>query len=787
MDLSLVNTDYTVQRGVPAIYIFARDAQGNLQKMKVVNFQPYFYIPRSEAALVETIGDLTLTKEFARGITRHGIVDAVKVEAPLPRDVGRLRGRFSQTFEADILFPQRFLVDKGIRCGLSKLNGEIEPIPDPGGQITRMGIDVELETNGNRIPDERTASNLMISLTCCYQNPNQGETDWITFTAEDEDEETDMLREFLHYTKSMSPDLWYGWNVFFDFAHIIGRMKYHHVQYQALSPMGYVDLRFDRREVKILGSTVFDLHNAFKKYFQGKVLESYRLDDIARRRDHYGLSMHVPRFDYIHHMNRDHLDKVVPYNRSDVEKIVRLDAKHSLIDHFDEVRRIAGCRFIDTLETTKYADILYLRGYHGEYVLPTKRMGDRTKQKFKGAHVIRPGRGVFNNVVNLDFAGMYPTIIISFNMSPETITDDPLGAHEINGVYFKKRPQGIVPKGFADMLELKNELKRKRDRFNHEDSMWKQYELRRYAVKQATAAMYGLFAYPGSRLYFPQISASTTFIGRRWILSAAEFIEKRGFKVLYGDTDSLYVEVNRNPIKKGRELEALLNLFFKGLAAREGLSMPPTINFEQAYERLLFSGRKKQYAGLCIYDGNPTREVKIVGFAARRSDSAGLSRRVQKELIDLIVNEGRDISLRDYIAGLALEAETLPLSEVGIPRPLRMDPEDYATPARNKGILYSNRFLGKHFVADTRPYVVYVKSLPNGLPTSIHIGNKSYPVDRIALEDDDDLDRFRDHIDWPVQVYKVIERKIEPILEAYGVTLSEVKAGQRQRMLEDFK
>ncbi len=754
--------------------------------MKNTGFKPYFYIPREEAHLARATEDLTLTGQFAKGITRKGIIPAERVETPLPRDVGRLRGRFNQSFEADVLFPLRFLIDKGIRSGFSKLNGEIEPIPDVGGRVTRMGIDVENETNGNRIPDERSTPNMLISLTCCSQNPNQGEEDWMTFTAEDEDEESDMLRDFLQYSRLMHPDLWYGWNVFYDFAQIIGRMKYHHIQYQTLSPMGYVDLRHDRREVKILGSTVVDLYSAFKKYFQGKVLESYRLDDIARRKDHYGLGMNFKPFDYVHHMNRDFLHLVVPYNQSDVRKLVKLDEKHHIIDHFDEIRRVAGCRFIDTLETTKYADILYLRGYHGEYVLPTKRMGGRKRETYIGAHVIRPGRGVFNNVVNLDFAGMYPTIIVSFNMSPETITDDPVGSYEIDGVYFKKRPQGIVPKGFIDMMELKNDLKRQRDEVDRDDPMWELLELRRYAVKQATAAMYGLFAYPGSRLYFPQISASTTFMGRQWILAAAEFIEKRGFKVLYGDTDSLYVEVPRNPIKKGRELEALLNLFFKGLATREGLFMAPKVNFEQAYERLLFSGKKKQYAGLCIYDGKPTREVKVTGFAVRRSDSAGLSRRVQKELIDLIVTEARDINLRDYIAGLALEAETLPIEDVGIPRPLRKDPEDYKTPARNKAILYSNQFLGKTFAEGSRPYEVYIKSLPNGLPTSIRIGNKTYPIDRIALEDNDDLDRFRDHIDWPVQVYKVIERKIEPILEAFGVTLSEVKAGHRQRNLEDF-
>lgn len=787
MDLSLVNADYTVQRDKPAVYIFARDASGNRHAMKCITFRPYFYAPISEINAMERFPEnLERTGIFSRGITQNGIVGVEKLETNLPRDVGQLRGRFQKTFEADILFPIRFLVDKRIRCGFSKQNGELEPIPDPGTKVTRMGLDIEVETNGNHIPDERVASNLLICLTSRYQDPNRNEEDQVTFTARNEDEENDMLRDFLKYAKEGNPDLWYGWNVFFDFAHIVGRMKYHHIQYQSLSPMGYVDLRFDRREVKILGSTVFDLHEGFKKYFQGKVLESYVLDHVAARQDHYGLGMDVPKFDYVHHMNRDYLDKVVPYNQADVEKIAKLDEKHHIIDHFDAIRRIAGCRSADTLVTTRYADVLFLRNYLGEYALPTRTSERRTRETYVGAHVIKPGKGVFNNVCNFDFTGMYPTIIVSFNMSPETITDDPIGAHNIGGVYFKKKPQGIIPKAFLDLMAFKNELKKQRDQFDRDDPGWKLYELRRYASKQALAAMYGIFAYPGSRLYFPQISASTTYIGRQWILAAAGFLEKRGFNVLYGDTDSIYVHTKRNPIKKGREIEEMLNLFFKGLAAREGLYMAPHIEFEQAYERLLFSGKKKQYAGLCIFDGKPTREIKIKGFAARRSDSAGLSRRVQKELIDLIITEAQDISLRDYIMGLALEAETLPLEQIGIPRPLKIHPEDYRTPARNKGILYSNQYLGKHFAAGSRPYVVYIKTLPEGLPTSVRIGSKSYPVDRIALGDDADLDRFREHIDWPTQVYKVVEKKIEPILEAYGLTLSEVKAGHRQRRLEDF-
>ena len=81
----------------------------------------------------------------------------------------------------------------------------------------------------------------------------------------------------------------------------------------------------------------------------------------------------------------------------------------------------------------------------------------------------------------------------------------------------------------------------------------------------------------------------------------------------------------------------------------------------------------------------------------------------------------------------------------------------------------------------------YIKRTPDGLPTKMLLDGKWKPVERIALHEDDDLADYEHLIDWNTQGLKIIKNKVEPILKAYGISVSEVMSGQKQMTLGGFK
>ncbi|MFB6244145.1 MAG: 3'-5' exonuclease, partial [Halobaculum sp.] len=131
VELMVTAVDYTVEgRGsdeYPVVHVFGRTADDELEHVRVVGVEPYFYVPTPDVA------DRELTEEYDVVVdTRrhpHGDPDAdrfesirgdpvTKIVTRTPRDVGQIRDDFETTYEADILFPNRFLIDHGVTAGI---------------------------------------------------------------------------------------------------------------------------------------------------------------------------------------------------------------------------------------------------------------------------------------------------------------------------------------------------------------------------------------------------------------------------------------------------------------------------------------------------------------------------------------------------------------------------------------------------------------------------------------------------------------------------------------------
>jgi len=769
----LMAADYTVRRGSPEIHLFARNDRGK-ERLVVTDCRPYFYAPWESC------------KEIAEGpFTAVDGTQVGKIYTVLPREVPEMAKRY-RPYEDKIPFALRWLIDKGIKTSFEVKDGVCEPCEDFHCKMQPLILDTEIEVTRkgdqwSTIQDAIMGKQMILSV--CYEmNGNR-----VTYTAKDELEEQRLLTKLMKDIDTLDPDVLSGWNVSFDLSCIFNRCIHHGLDPHAISPMHWVDVR--EREVHVAGRNVFDLREGFRKYFQGRTFDSYALEQIAEREEF--LSYPVDDFDYRTYMNRDHLDMIKPYNERDVDRTVKLNEMLELIDHFDGIRRVAGCRLEDTINTSKYADIATLRKFHGRYVLGTKGAYGRKKEKVEGAMVLNPVRGVHKNVIVIDFSGMYPTIIMSNNISPECLCSGDEGdVFEINGVYFRKKPRGIVPEMIEEFMRHRKNIKKEMKQYDRTHPMYKVLDLRQYSIKQMIAAIYGYFGFPGSRLYYPQIANSITARGREYLLRTVKFIEDKGYRVVYGDTDSLLIKVKGNMVEEGKMLMDAVNQFWEQEAKRIGMYQPPIIEFETGYNSILLSA-KKRYAGRCTYyKGKQTDEIIMKGFEAKRSDSALISRKVQKDVLNLILNEKSEREIREYIK--QVDIRKLPFEEAGIPDPLRQPPSMYANQASILHVFYANKYLGKNFQEDSRPYVFFIKTVKPGLPASIPLkcGKtnkiKWYKVDRVALESEKDLEEWKEYIDWEVQAEKVLERKLEPILSAFGISISEVKSDQKQTTLEGF-
>jgi len=806
-----MSSDYTVEgRGEnrrPIVYIFARDADGRRAKFKIP-WEPYFYAPAREVL------------DDGKVFQAVDGVEVKRVDVSLPRDVPVEAKRYSRAYEDKLPFPLRMLIDKGIRHGFDIVGGRLVPDEDLGHikmKVMYVDIEVELvmdESGKYPFPDPEIAPNMILTISytttdrTITKDPKvMDDDDIVVLQARNPAEEKEILQEFFTAVAMEDPDVITGWNVIgFDMTYIYNRAAKHKVDPHTMSPMHYVESH-GKQKFKVLGRNVIDLDTLFRKFFQGRTFDSYKLDEIAALDEFVGWREEP--FDYENHMKPEHLDKVIPYTKGDIKKLVLIDRELGLIDTFDGVRRVAGCRMEDIVYTSMYADIATLREFKGKYVLGTR--GKEEREKYEGAYVHQPQKGVHENVVMVDFAGMYPNIIMSYNISPETWVvkpEDKAPVYTVPGVdkgYFRKDIEGIVPGMIRKFMDFRGKIKAEMKQYDYDSVEYQVLDKRQYGIKQMIAAVYGYFGFPGSRLYYPIIAKSITALGRDNIKAVINWVEAKGFEVIYGDTDSLMIRIGemetvaKEPFgmmkEIGEDMEHEINEFLKEKAELEGQKYPAVIEFEIGYRNILFglkrSGKeaaKKRYAGTILYyKGKPADTLVIKGFEAKRSDSAIVSRDVQKSTLDLILRGGSKAEVRKHVLEFVEILEDLPYEQSGIPKVIKKDFDLYEGNSKTAlaPVLYANQHLGKEYGIGDRCMVFYIKRWPTEYPNTCDVFGKEREVNRVAL-DKDNFEEWKDFIDWEMQTVKVLENKLEPILDAFGLSFAEIITGTEQVSLEAF-
>ncbi|MFA9501509.1 DNA-directed DNA polymerase [Natrinema sp. H-ect1] len=853
LELAVMQVDYTIvgygDEERPIMHVFGRTPDEELEHVQIVGFKPYFYAPTEslERPPAEEYDRLTGSREYDHDGDPYESIRGerlTKIFGQTPRDVGQVRDDFEH-YEADILFPNRFLIDKDIRSGmrvperraeddsLVVPHDEVEPVDvDADPRINTFDIEVD---DRSGFPEDGEEPIVCLTSHDSYRDeyvmwlyeapigdgeipaeiddydPIEGEIDHEVRSFEEEEA---MLEAFIEYVDETDPDVLTGWNFEdFDAPYFLDRLEElagsHHEYDLSIDRLSRVDevWRSNWGGPDIKGRVVFDLLYGYQRMVFSE-LDSYRLDAVGEAELGVGKERYAGD---IGDLWEEDPTQLLAYNLRDVELCVELDRQQEIIPFWDEVRAFVGCKLEDAPTPGDAVDMYVLHEAHGRFALPSKGQQE-AGEEYEGGAVFEPITGVKENVTVLDLKSLYPMCMTTINASPETKVDPDEYDGETyvapTGTHFRKEPDGVNREMITELLAEREEKKELRDQHEPGSPEYEQYDRQQGAVKVIMNSLYGVSGWEQFRLYDKEAASAITATGREVIEFTDTAANELNYQVTYGDTDSVMLELGPDvpkddALEQSFEIEEYINGRYDDFA-QEDLNAEEhrfQIEFEKLYRRFFQAGKKKRYAGHITWkEGKDVNDVDIVGFEYQRSDIAPITKEVQHRVIEMIVREGDIEGAKEYVNGVIEDvlAGEISLEEIAIPGGIgkRLDNYDTDT-AQVRGAKYANLLLGTNFQRGSKPKRLYLErvdpSFFERLEAEEGFDARTDPLygafkrdpDVICFEYEDQIpEAFA--VDYEKMLEKTLQGPIERILEALDISWDEVKNGQEQKGLDSF-
>ncbi len=635
------------------------------------SFLPYFYIiPNNEQIKEESFSNfkenydgriITPEKVEKTKIKLKGkLITAYKIYVNTTRDVSHLSevlSEFGERYEYDILFWKRYLIDKniiplsGVKISCEEKDNslyiqKIEQAENSNQTLKYLCFDIETY-NPLVAPRPEVDPSIMISYSD-GKNKEVLTTKPINKTfVKTFSKEKEMIDYFSNLIKENNYDAIVGYNSSnFDMPYLMKRST---VTKASFNIGRYGDVPKQEHHglleaIKIPGRSNIDVYNVAK--FISVVGASEKLIKANR----FTLSEVYAAItgDTKKMVDRLNIWQIWDGPQEGIEEL----AEYSLADSLAleelykffipleiELSKVSGSTIAETCISTtgQLVEYILMRYAHDNNELIPNKPTDReivwrNSNPIEGAFVKTPEAGIYDNIVVFDFRGLYPSIIIAHNIDPSCLTKDKTQEtfESPTKALFLKTPIGIIPKVLKLLIEQRSEVKKayKKDPDN------KSLGARSTALKILANSFYGYLGYARSRWYSRESAESVTAFGREYIKKTMDSAEKHGFKVLYSDTDSIFLEIGT----KSKE-EALA--FQKDINGTLPESME--LELEDFYKRGVFVGKrgdsskgaKKKYAML-----SESGRIKIKGFELVRRDWSVVSRNTQKQVLETILHEG---------------------------------------------------------------------------------------------------------------------------------------------------
>lgn len=341
--------------------------------------------------------------------------------------------------------------------------------------------------------------------------------------------------------------------------------------------------------------------------------------------------------------------KLLEYNEQDTILMPKIEGQTGYVALHLAVCSVTRC-FPDSnsLKASQQGDGFLLRlGEIYNHRWPTKKFGEEAAH-YEGAFVMEPTRtGIIENVHVADFAALYPSIMRSWNISPETAlyrlqVDPPEGSCRLpytDMVRFSKAQRGMFPRALDELVAKRAEYSKRQDAAEPGSPEWERFKRLSGAYKIVANSFYGIMGSAFARFFSSTAAEAVTQTGAWLIKSVAKASKDAGLDAFYGDTDSVFVS---GASERFSEVVRTLNAHWKPMADELGAQeCHLKLEFEKSFKRIVLVSAKRYIGRFTIYKGKEVggKKIEVKGLEYKRGDTVRLSRQMQKELIDLLLGD----------------------------------------------------------------------------------------------------------------------------------------------------
>jgi len=617
------------------------------------------------------------------------------------------------------------------------MEADVDPIrrwfSDTGAQIaaTTKALFFDLETDTSEIvgsPFDDENKKLHRLLSCSMTDYQTGKKWFLVNKTVDDEGEAEVLAEFLRIAADYDTLLaWNGNN--YDFFVLRWRAR-------------HLKIKTNWKQWNLL-DYMETVRKCLMSISDPKFKRSFALDNIGQNvLGVRKLKVAVPMNQLKRLVYEDRIEELQAYNDRDVEIMTELEKSREFM-----ALHLAVCsvcrKFPDpnSLFPNTLMDGLMLRlaiQENRHFKSRYKDIEEEDLDKYPGAYVMDAEIGFHEQVQVIDFSSLYPSIMISWNMSPETklwegrnydIDKEDIAYASASGIQFRTDFEGMLPKAERTLLERRKHYAAKQKNARVGSDEWKRYGHESTALKVVANSMYGLLGSQYSRYYDRDIAKSVTLSGQLLIKACIDFSEKQGIHVIAGDTDSCFVVANEEDTKK---LIVDINKQVIPKIAKESKCRVNRIimDFDKGYRYLLIQAKKKYAGKLSLHKGRPApedMEPDVKGLEFQRSDQIRIAQRMQMHFLhDLLNPNANPKSIEKELRKWAdkFMHNEVPRSDIEITQGVKKHPRLYDTPTTVVRVAQQMIENGIEFFPGMKvPYIVVAsKEKVEGIPASDYDG-----------------------------------------------------------------
>ncbi len=632
------------------IFLFCRNDEGKQVIVEDEDFFPYYFEPDNHG--------------------EYKAIDGQKLKKIFCTEPGMVRKqRSNESYEADIVYTRRYMIDKIKQIAPTKIKWSL----------------IDIEVKADEFPNVKEVK-YPVSCISVYNNfKNEIKTFWLP---DYDGDERKLFNAFIDYMEQEKFDLWMSWNTKFDYPYLYNRYKKLFGKRadfaRAISPIkqgrraewGKLMNEQDKEDVDNVwfpsGISIIDLMQWFKIYTLNK-RKSYALDYIAQE-DLKEESCGDMEFGKL-------TEEIKIKNINDVNRMLKLEKKFNLIQHYDWLRCYAKVEFEDLYHNSRIFDLkLLTEAKKRNQVLPNKK-SSREQEDFEGAYRAAFETGRFFDIHSYDISGAYLYSIINLCLDSENLREkqeentiainitDRESNKIIRTCFVKQNNNTILPTIVKEIVEEKNKFKSNLKALNPETEEYKIAEEEYNAFKVISLSAWGVIGNKGFRRYDATITSLITSVVRDCLHYIKDKVEEKGYKVIYLDTDGLMID------DKGKDISEFLNqLIVEWAMERFGKKLDIHFECEGLFEKLFINT-------ICRYKGylrtkTGLKEV-IKGVEIKRKDSTIFMVKFQDTLFNKLMDKESKEDIIKWIKSEMERLKTLSIEDIAIPCKMNKKPEKY--------------------------------------------------------------------------------------------------------------